>query len=81
MSVLSTTANQDAKRLQVEHVEAADMTQHSEKPVESERLPEAQGREQAELPKGYFYSAYFIGSYCVWIFTPSSTISLLLYYL
>ena len=77
MSSLS-TADQYAKRLQVDHVEAADMAQHPEKPVEIDRVPDAQGRQQAELPKGYFYSPYFIGSYCVWLFTPSSTLSLLL---
>ncbi|CAG8898848.1 unnamed protein product [Penicillium egyptiacum] len=61
MNSLSTIANQDAKGLQVDHLETAGMTQHLEKPVETDRIPEALGREQAELPKGYFYSPYFIG--------------------
>ncbi len=30
----------------------------------SERAPEARGREASEMPKGYFYSAKFIGAYC-----------------
>lgn len=31
--------------------------------TESERVPEAIGRDASELPKGYFYSLMFIGSY------------------
>lgn len=33
--------------------------------VVSDRRPEAMGRDVQELPSGYFYSAHFIGSYCV----------------
>lgn len=29
-----------------------------------ERVPEARGREASEVPKGYWYSPLFIGSYC-----------------
>lgn len=38
---------------------------HSDKQaaVDSERMPEAMGRDSSELPKGYFYSPMFIGSY------------------
>lgn len=31
--------------------------------IDSERVPEALGREASELPKGYFYSVMFVGSY------------------
>lgn len=31
--------------------------------ADSERVPEAMGREASELPKGYFYSLMFLGSY------------------
>ncbi|KAL2833915.1 fungal trichothecene efflux pump [Aspergillus cavernicola] len=40
------------------------MSQQSERKSGTDCHPEAQGREQAELPKGYFYSPFFIGSYC-----------------
>ncbi|KAJ6178953.1 hypothetical protein N7519_009414 [Penicillium mononematosum] len=63
MGSLSTTGNEDGNGLQVDHLETANMT-HQEQHVETDRVPEAMGREQAELPKGYFYSPYFIGSYC-----------------
>ncbi|KAJ5270830.1 hypothetical protein N7505_006588 [Penicillium chrysogenum] len=63
MGSLSTTENEDGKGLQVDHLETANMA-HQEQHIETDRAPEAMGREQAELPKGYFYSPYFIGSYC-----------------
>lgn len=44
------------------HVEAATTADDME---ESDRRPEAQGKDQNQLPAGYFYSPYFIGSYCV----------------
>lgn len=44
------------------HVEAATTANGME---ESDRRPEAQGKDQNQLPVGYFYSLYFIGSYCV----------------
>lgn len=69
MGSLSTTGNEDGKGLQVDHLETANMA-HQEQHIETDRAPEAMGREQAELPKGYFYSPYFIGSYCVWNLTP-----------
>ncbi|KUL87588.1 hypothetical protein ZTR_05842 [Talaromyces verruculosus] len=43
------------------HVEAAPTANDME---ESDRRPEAQGKDQNQLPAGYFYSPYFIGSYC-----------------
>ena len=33
--------------------------------VMTDRRPEAMGKDVEELPPGYFYSARFIGSYCV----------------
>ncbi|KAJ5473032.1 hypothetical protein N7530_007033 [Penicillium desertorum] len=74
MSSLSTTGNEDGKGLQVDHLETANMS-HQEQHVGTDRVPEAMGREQAELPKGYFYSPYFIGSYCVWILPLFHTLS------
>lgn len=44
------------------HVEATTTANDME---ESDRRPEAQGKDQNQLPAGYFYSPYFIGSYCV----------------
>ena len=76
MSSLSSTRNEDAKGLQVDHVETAKIPHHPEEHVETDRVPEAMGREQAELPKGYFYSPYFIGSYCVGFHPfPTQTLS------
>jgi hypothetical protein len=56
---------------QVLHVEAATTANKTET---SDRRPEAQGKDQTQLPAGYFYSPYFIGSYCVCICLPPSQI-------
>lgn len=31
---------------------------------DSERVPEARGRDSGDVPKGYWYSSLFLGSYC-----------------
>ncbi|CRG89117.1 putative transporter C3H1,06c [Talaromyces islandicus] len=49
---------------QATHIEAFSDVYAVEKAIESDRRPEAQGKDQAELPEGYFYSPSFIGSYC-----------------
>jgi hypothetical protein len=55
----------DVQEQQVSHIEASSDVDAIEKAIDSDRRPEAQGKDQAELPKGYFYSPSFIGSYCV----------------
>lgn len=52
-----------------EHEELA--PQDPEKNMDA-RLPEAAGRDMAELPKGYWTSSFFIGSYCVHSTHPSN---------
>lgn len=51
----------------VVHAEAAthgnDVQLEKQAVTNSERVPEALGREASELPKGYFYSLMFVGSY------------------
>ena len=47
------------------HVEEARMASTTKDAFEdSERVPEARGRDLSEVPKGYWYSASFLGSYC-----------------
>lgn len=40
-----------------------DVQQEKHAAIDSERVPEAMGRDASELPKGYFYSLMFVGSY------------------
>ncbi|QKX58196.1 uncharacterized protein TRUGW13939_05317 [Talaromyces rugulosus] len=54
----------DVQEQQVSHIETSSDADAIEKAIDSDRRPEAQGKDQAELPKGYFYSPSFIGSYC-----------------
>ncbi|KAH8691503.1 fungal trichothecene efflux pump [Talaromyces proteolyticus] len=65
---MSTTVLKDGEvqEQQVSHIEASGDVDAIGKATaaESDRRPEAQGKDQTELPKGYFYSPYFIGSYC-----------------
>lgn len=60
----------------VTHVEATtggnDVQQEKHAAIDSERVPEAMGRDASELPKGYFYSLMFVGSYTAIGKSPSS---------
>lgn len=48
-----------------EHNEMIDIQKDLSNPMQSDRQEEAMGRAAQEMPTGYFYSARFIGSYCV----------------
>lgn len=45
-------------------VEDARMDSVDVEKYDSERVPEARGRESSDMPKGYFYSPKFIGAFC-----------------
>jgi hypothetical protein len=47
-----------------ESIAAMETPGHSDG-VATDRRAEAMGRDLEQLPSGYFYSARFIGSYCV----------------
>lgn len=68
---MSSHTLKDGELQQALHVEAATTANDIE---ESDRRPEAQGKDQNQLPAGYFYSPYFTGSYCVCICRSPSRI-------
>lgn len=70
---MSSQKLKDGELQQALHVEAATGT-ITNGMKESDRRPEAQGKDQNQLPVGYFYSPYFIGSYCVCICLSPSRI-------